>query len=117
MPLGAALLAALFEADGALDGGAAARDAEAHGAAFEVHAGIGAAAEWLFAEAAPALHALASAGFEITVVGHSLGGAAAALLATLLRARAVCASRLLARPRHAARSRRRRGCGGSCGRR
>ena len=46
---------------------------------------VGEAGHWLFAEAYPHLKRLLDDGYQLTLTGHSLGGAIAALLGVLLR--------------------------------
>ena len=47
--------------------------------------GIGEAAQWLFSEVYPHIRRLMAEGYSFTLLGHSLGGAVAALLGVLLR--------------------------------
>ena len=63
-------------------------DAQAHGEPFAggwAHAGMAAAARWLFAELRTPLLQLHADGYAIHLVGHSLGGGVASLLTVLLR--------------------------------
>lgn len=47
--------------------------------------GIGGAAQWLFTEVYPHIRRLLTEGYSIRLLGHSLGGAVAALFGVLLR--------------------------------
>ena len=47
--------------------------------------GLGSAAHWLFSEVYPHLRRLMGEGYTLSLLGHSLGGAVAALLGVLLR--------------------------------
>jgi putative lipase involved disintegration of autophagic bodies len=55
--------------------------------------GLGGAAQWLFTETYPHLRRLLDEGYSINLLGHSLGGAVAALLGVLLREEGITSGR------------------------